>query len=1223
MSWEPAWTSDGRGGFVRNPNRPEEEAEEAPPAPVGGDDEEEGEISAGGVGGAHRNDSFRPRFGGGRGPGNNSNRPPFSGGRHRHHGSFSGSVGSGGPQPAGGSNNAGPPPFLKREGSFGGRGGGFRSDPPPFHEGPRDFRGDGPQPGARDFGPRGDFRGNSGSGDLPPFRPDEPQSNFRDRGPEPSRDFPPREPPFGGPSPSQRPPFRDGPPFRPGIERGRVAGVPAAFGGGRPPEVSREGSFGALPGGPPVRDGSFGPRDIGGPPRDIGRDGSFGPRSGDSGGPPRDLVRDGSFGPRGGDMGGPPREPSRDGSFGPRGGEIGGPPPPPQRDIGREGSFGPRGGDIGGPPRDPGRDGSFGPRQGDMAVSPREPGRDGSFGPRGGDLGGPPRDPLRVVSAPFPRGGPPLPRDGGPLPHPFHRGDSPRETAFGDLAGPPPPRDRPFRDEPRGRVGSQGPPGPSQGVPMANIPSDPRRPTDPRRRSSQDLGGLAPVVPPHVPSDAPSDGPPIPSPQPGRRLGSYSSLADSSTIPPNLMPAQPTIGHDAGPGGFRSPAGRRPLMDPARHERGTEHYGSGAPQRASWSPAPERRAMSGSPRPPGPPIKSPGFSTSAQGGTSTGSGVPPLAPSLSSSSRGPQPPNFRDPRFKGNDKPGDARPDVNPSAPVGSLAGHIPKKIATEGPDSSSLPTDAFGRARMDFGDRSSFQKSPRSSPTKATAIKTFPTSPRNDQVQTTLERRPSGSISGPPSVPPAEPSVPPKAPPSPPLLTSVLGEGEIVQRAETAVLHLSEMIGNKNLKAEGDGLSELPAKQMIMSAVNEIEKLIKEAQKELESCEESKKEALKTEAEEVELEKKRLAEETTRRLEGERLRQEEERRLEEQLKAEGLKKALEESHDDLSQARKTLEVECEQMIHRAREDHMRQHAEELDVQISNAEEGFDKDIAKARNSVEKARSSVTRVESKLAAAQSEYESLLESVQGGNTMQKKESKGTSGSAGISSLVEQIMAENNRTAREAHALGFSMASENDQPSVDERTTEESGGSKDPQLGKSCEEWSVLTKQVTGLSDALYSEPSEAPYYQQHERTHVLLAPIVKEYIRDQKKRLVDEWTVLAEEYEVRKRLYEKQQRKLAKKAQRGSVSVSRKSILAGDKESTGVGQGIDRGNILESGSRTSNNPYRRARRGNEVRSEYEQEQIIAEIAAKEAMEKRITHGGSKIPRQISRLERVRF
>jgi hypothetical protein len=109
--------------------------------------------------------------------------------------------------------------------------------------------------------------------------------------------------------------------------------------------------------------------------------------------------------------------------------------------------------------------------------------------------------------------------------------------------------------------------------------------------------------------------------------------------------------------------------------------------------------------------------------------------------------------------------------------------------------------------------------------------------------------------------------------------------------------------------------------------------------------------------------------------------------------------------------------------------------------------------------------------------------------------------------------------------------------------------------------------------------------------------------------------LAEEYEYRRTLYDKQLHSgiQAKDKPRKSMSVPvRHSILQGGKPTQP---------ILESGaSRVSTNPYRRARRGNEVRSEYEQEQIIAEIAAKEALEKRITFGGTDLPRQIGSLER---
>ena len=184
------------------------------------------------------------------------------------------------------------------------------------------------------------------------------------------------------------------------------------------------------------------------------------------------------------------------------------------------------------------------------------------------------------------------------------------------------------------------------------------------------------------------------------------------------------------------------------------------------------------------------------------------------------------------------------------------------------------------------------------------------------------------------------------------------------------------------------------------------------------------------------------------------------------------------------------------------------------------------------------------------------------------------------------------------------------------------STDPKYYRTNEEWSSAASRVSCLNEALFPEPSDCPYFQHGERNHSLLGTSVKEYVRDKQRRLLDRWAELAEEYEVRKRLYERQQKRLAKKGQqRGSISNAGRKSIFGDKNSS-EREGIDRSNVLESTGRSSNNPYRRARRGNEVRSEYEQEQIIAEIAAKEAMEKRITHGGSRVPRQICRLERVR-
>jgi hypothetical protein len=412
------------------------------------------------------------------------------------------------------------------------------------------------------------------------------------------------------------------------------------------------------------------------------------------------------------------------------------------------------------------------------------------------------------------------------------------------------------------------------------------------------------------------------------------------------------------------------------------------------------------------------------------------------------------------------------------------------------------------------------------------------------------------------------------------------------------------------------------MSAVTEIEKLLKESQKECESFSEEKKEALREEEEELRQDAERAVEEAKQRNIERQRKVEERKRQEEELKASGLQKTIEESKELLLEAKKKLEEELEEEISQAKEDEKKRCYEEMESQISQAAESFDKDIAKARRDLEKAKSVAQKVEAKAASVESDYKSLLESEEADDGKKQKDSV-LGGPSITTDLVASITAENKRRAAEAQIMSLSMVCDDLQPEMEaySATQELLESSTDPKHNKTFEEWSIMTKQVTGLTDALYTEPSESPYFQQNERTHALIGPTVKEYVRDKQTRLLDHWTLLAEEYEVRKRLYEKQQKKLARKGnQRGSISIAGRKSILGNKESsqrTGLERG---GNILESTAR-SNNPYRRARRGNEVRSEYEQEQIIAEIAAKEAMEKRITHGGSKLPRQICRLERV--
>jgi hypothetical protein len=464
------------------------------------------------------------------------------------------------------------------------------------------------------------------------------------------------------------------------------------------------------------------------------------------------------------------------------------------------------------------------------------------------------------------------------------------------------------------------------------------------------------------------------------------------------------------------------------------------------------------------------------------------------------------------------------------------------------------------------------------------------------------------------------KPEPLPPIPISALGSTEKILRAEVVITHFNEVTFNAATTPDATG--KLPSKADIMAAVATIEKMIKQTQKESEENEEAFTAAKKEERElKAAEEAKQEEKEKNRRLEIAK-KLEERKKEEDKMKAEVDLQVELETKVRFEAKKKELEEFFDGQLLKAKGEETARCSDDLEARISEASSSLEKGVAKARRDLEKSKNAAEKIGKKLAASETEYRALVESEEK-KRKQKKAASHKQNFVQIKDIVKSVTEENRRKANEAHMFTFSIAEtainlgcRDDEISTKQKFLEEA---KDPKYHKTFEEWSIMARQVTGLSDALYSEPSETPFYDQIQRTHEVIAPLAKEYIRDKNNRLTRHWTELAEEYEVRKRLYEKQQRKLAKKA-RGSFTVtSRPSIIGTNKEKKETPEEKP----SEPAARSSNNPYRRARRGNEVRSEYEQEQIIAEIAAKEAMERRITHGGSKMPRQILPLERVSF
>jgi hypothetical protein len=264
---------------------------------------------------------------------------------------------------------------------------------------------------------------------------------------------------------------------------------------------------------------------------------------------------------------------------------------------------------------------------------------------------------------------------------------------------------------------------------------------------------------------------------------------------------------------------------------------------------------------------------------------------------------------------------------------------------------------------------------------------------------------------------------------------------------------------------------------------------------------------------------------------------------------------------------------------------------------------------------------------------------------------------MSELVGRILAENQLIAKRAHlevleVIPYFPDAESTISSDDASSATKGDGAGGRRDITACnddakrtlisnKEWSNRARKVTGIHDALYTEPSEVPHYRENNENFIEIAPLIKDCIRRKNKKLKSRWTTLAEHYVLRQSMYNIQTGNTGDMSERGGYFSAAGFLLSGR-----GGEYYDAMNNIESSTSSmpnsgngggggsavqanpggrGNNPYRRPRRGispgDVVRSDYEQEQIIAEIAAKEAMEKRIKEGGCSLPRQCGWLENV--
>ena len=243
---------------------------------------------------------------------------------------------------------------------------------------------------------------------------------------------------------------------------------------------------------------------------------------------------------------------------------------------------------------------------------------------------------------------------------------------------------------------------------------------------------------------------------------------------------------------------------------------------------------------------------------------------------------------------------------------------------------------------------------------------------------------------------------------------------------------------------------------------------------------------------------------------------------------------------------------------------------------------------------------------------------------------------MSGLVGSVLIENQMIAKRAHMEVLDCIPYF--PEAGEATKKEEEGMEGEDFSEearkkeiSNEEWSNRARKVTGQHDALYNDPTEVLYYKENNARFVELAPRIKDCIRRKNKSLKKRWSSLADQYVMRQMIYNETAGINGDVSERGGYHslAGALSHRGGNNDNiysplSNAGGGDTPGGGSELGVR-GNNPYRRQRRGispgDVVRSDYEQEQIIAEIAAKEAMEKRIKEGGCSLPRQQGWLENV--
>jgi hypothetical protein len=504
-------------------------------------------------------------------------------------------------------------------------------------------------------------------------------------------------------------------------------------------------------------------------------------------------------------------------------------------------------------------------------------------------------------------------------------------------------------------------------------------------------------------------------------------------------------------------------------------------------------------------------------------------------------------------------------------------------------------------------------------------------------------------------------------------GDSKIAKRAENAVLKLHKLLSLTTKNHDSyNGTLILPTKDQIVKGLADIELQIKRLNQQRHQL------VIK-----IEEQKHQREEEEERKKLEEKIKKEEQERISKEMKLQQLREQ-EERQKTKDETLKNLQLELEGLLMK-KQQQFEQQRELQEAELENVwgpkVENKLKALRKAKHTSQKAKIYLATVRHDLSLLQSKSKGEEEE-EDASVKDDDEGVEEEDSVNMPTVLSSVMEENRKRAQQAHWNCISAclplphettngtngikpilmlneetySAEAIRPCEDKRSQvaiiDDDGEEQESLKPVTNQQWTALTRRIMSPVDALYINPTESLYWDYHEQRHHVLKELILDQVRSKKRTLYQYWETLATDYIALQTKWKNRKTMSANKnsfngTELGEPFIAQQNNHTGDDdrfhgelgshdsqipETTNRRNSISAANMatLQASFRRNRRPLRGANSstsafirglGDVVRSEYEQELIIKELTEKEAMEKRIKHGGCSLPRQVSALERV--